>query len=251
MFALLMASLLGDASQKRQEKTYLSTQTRMEKIAKSLQFYAQFHDYLPCPASREVPLNSANFGRSSTKCQTPSVTLDGTQMIPNVVGSPDQYQLIVGMVPVRELGLKDDDAFDSWKRRITYIMIRSTGVYPNGYRSYSPWQMNDYPVICKLPNNIPVNTPPSDLPVICNAPNNIASGTSPSNLPAFILISHGIDGKGAFTQAGTLFRACAASYDSENCDDDKLLLLSPLVANVAETHANYYHDILLWRPIVR
>ncbi|TAF13784.1 MAG: hypothetical protein EAZ74_05090 [Alphaproteobacteria bacterium] len=232
MFALLMASLLGDASQKRQEKTYVSTQARMEKIAESLQFYAQFHDYLPCPASRELPLSSANFGRSSTKCQTPSATPDGTQFISNANGNNDQYQLIVGMVPVRELGLKDDDAFDTWKRRITYIMIRPTGIYPNGYRSYSPWQMNDYPILR-------------------NAQNTDVVGTSPSNLPAFILISHGIDGKGAFTQAGTLFRACGASYDSENCNNDKLLRLSPLVTNIAETHANYYHDIILWRPIVR
>jgi type II secretory pathway pseudopilin PulG len=235
MFAVLMASLLSDTTQKRTEAAYMTTQNRMEKVADAIESYVRYHGHIPCPASLTTALSSATFGSSVVTCQTPATTVAGTTLINNASGASDQYQMIAGMIPVRELGLREQDAMDAWQRRITYVMIRPTGSYL-GYRDYLPTQATDYPEIR-------------------NASNTLLSGSSASRLPAFILVSHGIDGKGGYTKAGALFSACGTAYDSENCDyttaNDKLVRISPLVTNVTETAATYYHDVVVWRSLIR
>jgi type II secretory pathway pseudopilin PulG len=231
MFGVMMASMLSDNAQKRTEAAYTVTQNRMEKVADAIESYVRVHGHAPCPASLTTALSDATFGVSVVTCQTPATTVAGTTLINNGSGASDEYQMIVGMIPVRELGLREEDAMDAWQRRITYMMIRPTGAYL-GYRDYVPTQITDYPEIR-------------------NASNTLMSGSSPTQLPAFVLISHGVDGKGGYTKTGALFNACGSSYDSENCDNDKLVRISPLVTNTSETTASYYHDVVVWRSLLR
>ena len=136
----------------------------------------------PCPALMTIAETASNFGESDCTIAK--------------IGGTD---LMVGAVPVRNLGLANNYAFDGWGRYFRYIKddennasIVVTDLAETGGELLS----NELPTL--------------DLSSLVVA-----------------VISHGPDGEGAYTRAGNLYAACgnpASNKDGENCDDDVNLI---------------------------
>ncbi len=73
---------------------------------------------LPCPADINAAITSSDFGISNSVYQDAGGNCLG--LYTTDTSTLDNYYY--GMIPVRTLGLSDDYAFDSWGRRLLYLV---------------------------------------------------------------------------------------------------------------------------------
>lgn len=97
------------------------TDNRIEKIQETLIDYYTFNGRYPCPARFDSGLDSATFGVEVSNC-----VLDQDGIVVNP-GFTDNT-IATGFVPVRTLGLADEEGFDGWRKRIAYTI--SAGFTP-------------------------------------------------------------------------------------------------------------------------
>ena len=72
-----------------------------------------------------------------------------------------------------------------------------------------------------------------------------ASLVDPPGSAHMVIVSHGDDGKGAYTEAGQIVSPCTAgAMDSENCDDDGVFISA---LRSVGSNAFYFDDIVVFR----
>lgn len=120
----------------------------------------------------------------------------------------------IGTVPYRTLQLQADAAVDGWGNKITYAVNADLTAAYTGETG-----------------TIRINGP---------------SGSVSTNA-AFVLISHGPDGRGSYRNfSGNIAVACTSSagLDQENCDADGIFYTAPL--NINPGNAAHYDDQNVW-----
>lgn len=173
---------------KEQAKTGLTT------VKEALAAYQREHHKLPCPANPSLPSTDPNYGRPvSATCATG--TPAGTRTFSGTTNVNEK--MLVGALPTRELGLPDGAGLDKWGNKLTYAVTQ------------------------KLTDPITFSVDPTD----ADSGRGVAkiTGKTTVNSGAYVVISHGPDGKGAFSAKAALqAKPCAsvAGADQENCDND-------------------------------
>lgn len=169
--AIMMLSMsLEDLSNK-------NTLAKLKTLQQALHDYRIAYNRLPCPANSSAYVPSDN--RFAEGAATASNCTGGTP-----AADMGNATAAVGMVPVRDLGLPDDMAFDSWGRRIRYAV--------------SP----DY-----VTTNAFDNVPRGDNTVRLTVKNNDSDLTI-ADTAAYVLVSYGANGHGARGgMTGTLLNA--------------------------------------------
>ena len=220
MFSLLMAGILGSQTLNREVTRITAEGTNLTALQKSIQAFYQKNKYLPCPASRTQAPDTATYG-TSTDC---SLTTAPAGTV-HVGTAADDYQLRIGAVPTRTLGIADRLGIDPWGNRITYALMRKLGVDAATYTAYAPTATTGYFQIV-------------------DGTGAATYGSSTTTIVAYALITHGSDGKGAYTKQGAAGIACSTtSLDKENCNADKKFMDAP----VNETQgATYFDDFIRW-----
>ncbi len=230
VFAVLLTSLLAGSRINVESENVISVEKKMFEVEKALAFFQKANGYLPCPASRIVGYDNANYG-VSVDCSSATATAApaGTVNIDNGTGAADTYQVRVGAIPTRTLGLPDAAALDAFGNRLSYMIIRSLGVDSATYTGFSSAQPTDlFQVVDKV-----------------GAP---IYGGSNAQIIKYVVLSHGADGKGAFNKNGVRALACPTiPKDSENCDDDKLVMQGAINDTVATSNVAYYNDYVRYK----
>ncbi|MGE0754273.1 MAG: type II secretion system protein [Alphaproteobacteria bacterium] len=148
---------------------------KMETIREALLAYAKAYRRLPCPSDITQTIDSANFGvegaPSGYTCN------GGTPAANYVTGTNTVYG---GGLPVKELGLPLEYAFDAWNNRFLYA-VDATMVY-----SVSP-----LPFIANAPAS-----GPGDIVILDREINTI------TNDAIYVVVSHGPNGHGAWINSG-------------------------------------------------
>jgi type II secretory pathway pseudopilin PulG len=220
IFSLLLAGLMNGKTIKRETQRVEAADAAMDTLQYSLQAFFQKNGYLPCPASLAAAPDTATYG-ISTDCSLTAAPAGTT----HVGNATDEYQIRVGAVPTRTLGIADGYGLDAWGNRLSYVVLRQAAVDQAGYDAYVPTQASDYFQIV-------------------NAAAAVTYGVSSSELIAYALINYGADGRGAFSKAGSAGLACSTtSADAENCDADKQWMDAPV--NEIQG-ASYFYDFVLW-----
>ncbi len=220
VFSLLMAGILGSQNLNREVARMTSENSGLNALQKSIQAFYQTNKYLPCPASRAQAPDTAGYG-VSTDC---SLTTAPAGTV-HVGVAADDYQLRIGAVPTRALGLPDRMGIDPWGNRITYVLMRKLGMDAAGYTAYAPTATTGYFQIV-------------------DAAGAVTYGSSTTTIVAYALITHGADGKGAYTKQGTAGVACSTTaLDKENCNADKKFM--DTAVNEAPG-ASYFDDFIRW-----
>lgn len=178
-----------------------ATNDRMEKIAKRLDLYyaynkntqiisgdvtaegTVFDNYkdstLPCPAPLKEQIHTKEAGYEDTNCRT------------NFANDPDA--VVVGAVPVSELGLPKSYALDGWGNKIIYV-VTENNTAPSG--AYNDSDYIDHTANVQIQDS---------------------QGLIMSN---YLLLSYGPDGVNAFDPTGTI-----ASCDISNGIQDNQLIV--------------------------
>jgi hypothetical protein len=245
----------------RAEKEQSLTTQREQKIASALSYYAQTHNKLPCPSKTKPTLASI------------------------LVGEPDNINCAntaadrTGIVPFRTLGLTQQDVTDGYGNPIDYTVSKlaadpsvvsqvhydcrnSTTWNTSGSNANADKARFCCPMDLIGANQLIVNsdtatstraTTLQDGPATNYRTVDDTSGSASTDSIAYfayVLVSHGQNGKGAykFCQGSTGAPDCtglrvdltnAGADEQENFDDDNTF--------VATTKKSDFDDVVLWR----
>ena len=192
-------------------------------IEESINSYVVNQGRYPLPAGINLPPTDPNYGLEASGAIDDCTAWPTTNGICSTGGA---NPVLIGMVPLKELGINDDFAHDFWGNRILYAVTQSQATaYVPGNGGITTRGYDDTRTI------VDVNT---DIDII--------------------LISHGQSAQGAYLPSGTQFSACpiaADGLDSENCNLDSVFVLRenmsvfPEQGSVSETAgAEFYDDVV-------
>ena len=153
--------------------------------------------------------------------------------------------VLTGAVPFAALGISAVDAVDGWGNKMTYTVSEyltnssvnrgnGQGVFLDGLSPVFDDQMGVIQILATAAETVPDATAPSGFRYtgVIQPPNNATNpdflGGMPNTFRSFLVVvlSHGADGKGAYSYGGRLNTACASAdgYDQENCDGDAVFV---------------------------
>ena len=238
--AIRMARQVEDRTAQQQQ-----TQVRMYRIQAALHAFAASHGRLPCPADG-MDVNDRGYA-------APNAASD-------ICASPD------GTVPWGSLGLTKDDAFDAWGRKISYRVYAG----PTGMTRTRGADMTD----CDTVEPAPVA--PTPLSYDCTPAHNVRPGPGmdtyldldPNTRPgltvrvggidqkqmAWVLVSHGASGMGAWLPGGARMALPASADEQANTQPPPAVYVQREEATVdldPATDAAHFDDLLRFETIAQ
>jgi len=221
--AALLAAAVGLIKTWTDEAALATNQQHFTAIQQAIINYEAQNNRLPCASSYTAQPGTATFGRESTSCT--GALAPGTYKENGRQGDTDAYDvgppttgiIIIGALPVRDLGLPDSYRTDAYGYMYTYAVTKSEAL-TNGLNGFAG------------AINV-VETPAQPLA----SDNTVGTAT-------YVVVDHGKDGKGAFTGAATgpaiKCPAIGSTQDSYNCSFE-----SGAVANFAFYNAPFNNQI--------
>lgn len=214
IISLLTAGGLTIGQNAIKQSKYKATDEKLEELIDALAYFYKLNGRLPCPAPLTAKLGEAAYGREilSGNCYNDPAQPSGT-FHPSISGE----RVRIGALPTRDMMLPDFMMKDEFENRVRYAVYE------------------------KLTDATEFASPPTPEDIITI---NDAKGVSFPGAVAFVLLSHGDDGKGATSFLGYANKlTCTGSQlDVENCDSDAIFNDAPYSANTA----NFFDDRIRW-----
>ena len=207
---LLLGGLLVPLSAQMEQRNISETRKILDEIQQALIGFAIINGRLPCPADGTIPTGQPNAGQEATVPGPPKVCT-------SVVGNN-----AVGVLPWATLGVNETDA---WGRRYTYQVTANWADSTDGTGA-----------ACNIPFGVSFQ--------LCSSANlNIRAtvgGTSlTSNLVPAVIVSHGKNGYGAYTQNGGARLGASPDADEVDNSDDT-------VNFIYKTTTPTFDDLVVW-----
>lgn len=219
--------------------TVEKTQERIELLVTGIEkIYGRIGRY-PCPARYDLPFTDINSGEEEclaipavNTCANGLCYATGARDA-NGDGDLTNDNVIIGAFPYKmyyssigegtDFQLQENitiaSVLDGWKHNLTYAVTEQLTVAATFDEAFGA-----IAVETEVPGDTVID---------------------PAGGAHFVIVSHGFDGKGSYTNSGGQVAACAgAGFDLENCDGDALFIngLTSL-----QQGANYYDDYILFR----
>lgn len=115
IIALVLGGGLANFVAYTEQKGLKNAQARLQHVQQTLIEYGQIYGRLPCPADITGAQDNANFALESG---------DPGECEPANFQYSTDDDVVAGLIPVRDIGLEDDMAFDSWGNRVLYMIDR-------------------------------------------------------------------------------------------------------------------------------
>lgn len=251
ILGILMIPTIAIYEKYRQDHIRAASETYPRAIADALRKYAILYGRYPRPARPDVASTAADFGREAPLATYPNCSATSTVVCRT---TPSATQTLIGTVPFAEIGLPREMSFDGYGRRFTYAVTES--LTSSGTFSDTGGRIA---VNTGITSNHP-DTPEDD---------RFPEGITTNNIH-FVIISHGPNGAGAFTNAAsTKFAPCppaAVSFERANCDNNsvfqehrelafrsdlgRFVRLDALKSRNLANNANYFDDILAFNTTI-
>lgn len=219
MVLLVVASMVAATilQQNRRDTFWnpkVETQRKMERAIAALEAYQRTYKQLPCVAPRDAAQGDSDHGEALPNC-TPMDPYDTSTERVDIGGG---VYVRIGALPYRTLLLQEDAGEDAWGNKLLYAVSERL-IDPSLYMTST--------------GGIHVDKP---------------SG-SVTSTAAFVILSHGADGKGAYRNvSGSRPKACtdAPGTDQENCNDNGFFWIDALQDDEGASH---YEDQVEWKPV--
>jgi hypothetical protein len=167
------------------------TKYKLQVLQQTLLDYRLAFNRIPCPADLTLATTDQNFGAEAAN----RGDCTGGSPAANFAGGND----VEGMVPTKTLGLPDDFAFDGWGHRIDYAV----DVDFTADDAFSTIAASDATARMTVKDS--------------------SAGTDKTTAAAYVLISFGPDGHGAFPRGASATPISSGSTNTDeqnNCDCD-------------------------------
>ena len=272
---LLLASVVGEYQRYAQQKAQRTTIISGDKVTAAMSRFLGIHGRLPCPADPTLPPGHEHAGKeicvsglngdAPLPSGYPSRSLsyiDVTQVTPVCSGGVCRSTggrdtavdgsseinfdpILTGSIPYKALNITFQDTIDGWNNRLTYAVseyLTADDLYDRRYGAIDDkFQLVDSSV-----------TPPAIVGIESNFNDDPDIASASSALLA--IVSHGPDGKGAYTPAGVVAVPCeGVAMDVENCNGDGVFInadSSTLIRSHAEGPA-FFDDYLTKFEVMR
>jgi len=211
------------------------TTARLEKVQAALEQFAATSERLPCPANPAADTGDAAPNAASATCTYPA-----------------------GSVPWRTIGLRQDDALDAWGWKISYrvysgaigltqaagaSMVHCDTVEP------SPAGRDPATGLCRVPPAAGGHNT-SEAQFLAGKGLSVSSFGTASTDVAYVLVSHGPSGLGAYTTAGAQKAPNPASTDElANLGATGPFIAKAAVTDVAPESAAFFDDVIAFRRL--
>jgi prepilin-type N-terminal cleavage/methylation domain-containing protein len=205
IIALLLGGALIPLSTQVDVRNTAETRRNLDSIREAIIGFTQANGRLPCPASGTVAAGTAGAGIEALTFAAPNT----------ICTNP------FGVVPWTTLGVPETD---SWGRRFSYWVspIFADGLGTATYNNPFPTALGQSPACPLTPPLTPIPTQSSfalcslgNLAVNTRNENNHVATAIGLALPA-VIISHGKNGKGAYTPAGSTLAAPTGADELAN-----------------------------------
>ena len=186
-------------------KVMHDTKTRLAAVTGALADYRTAHGRMPCPASLTAAPGDVLFGVEDSSTCSSGAPGAGTARVTNTLPAAVAAGVVapnntvrIGAVPFATLGIASEDSLDGWNNRLLYAVSE------------------------KLADTaVPYADTNGAITLLDNAPVPNVIGSNPHHT-AFMLVSMGRAGRGAYTAEGKLKGGApcspAAGFAEENCD---------------------------------
>lgn len=199
----------------------LGTQEKLAVIKRALDQYAAIAGHYPCPAAPGLLPSDSAFGVEKRNGVSGCFNAGGDGLV-NVGGT------MIGMAPIRSLGLSDEYAADAWANKFLYAVTLS---------------MTNTSTITGLNGAIEIRTGPrsgGNYPITGLATGAAGAGAN------YVLLSHGPNGEGAYPLNGTAVAiSCGSRTDSVNCARNGVIYYDNAFNDGGQS-ASFFDDLVLW-----
>ena len=213
--SVIGASLLSVDSSRLNNKKISDTLKKIEVIEDALLAYYNLHGRLPCPASGATVGTGGSSGDIliDTVAGTDHNYCDTVESNEDLEGTYELYKYSKGVIPIKELSLPEDMMFDSWGRKMTYMVENDLidSVTFNNLGDTSIEIYTDYT---------------STTPAVPNA--------------GIVLMSHGKSGHGAWLKSGTRLNTVTNNPRRDLFNGDSMSVIGG-----GTSHGDYIPRILL------
>jgi prepilin-type N-terminal cleavage/methylation domain-containing protein len=227
IIALVLGVALTGITTILESKRGTTTRDKLVVIDEVLQAYLEANQFLPCPAPLStVASNEAEFGRSQTTAGV-CASVTGTPGAQGVF-EPAGSGVVIGMVPVKTLGISETYAYDAWNQRLVYAVTRQ-------HAEGGAYQANDGEVIMRD-----------------TVGNRFIDLAGPFRGGAsYAVLSHGKNRMGGYGLRTGAPGACdIASPEQENCDFQNGTPnadFRDMSYSESDDALNYFDDSIIWR----
>jgi prepilin-type N-terminal cleavage/methylation domain-containing protein len=191
IIAVILSGALAMFIGSVQASQFNTTVKRMDAIDKALLNYAAANSRIPCPSDLTQIASGANYGVEAANTGS---CWSGTPAANFKAAS----NTVEGGVPVRALALPDDYMYDGWGRKLRYAVDPT-------YTAASSLPVAASCSLTVTPNASAIRV-------------NDSTGASRTTMAAYVLISHGANGHGAYTSNGVTVNAGSSSANElTNC----------------------------------
>ncbi|MBN8543939.1 MAG: hypothetical protein J0M34_06720 [Alphaproteobacteria bacterium] len=190
--------------------------TNLERIQQALIDYQRTNHRLPCVAPRNVLPSAVGYAEELANCAAGAAATGGTVRL-DIGGG---VHIRIGTIPTKTLGLTESAGEDEWKNRILYAVSEALT---------DPYQFTTASGVIRV---------------------NDAAGAAKLTNAAFVIVSHGADGKGGYgAKAASVGKVCAATQgvDQANCNDTDAVFVDTTMETSAG--ANFFDDIIAWSRV--
>lgn len=235
IFGLLASGAILATTSWLQKQSLDRTNKTLDKIESALTLFVVQRGHLPCPYD-------------------PAAAAPGTY----VDGNCTVGQQHVGVLPYRDMGLQRTDAIDGWNRYITYAVDTAWTANPADVNPPTPFLSGgNLTTLAGLAASSPPTggTTGADALLdvrdsdseggaedVCKPPASPA-GTRAAVCAAYVLVSHGEDGSGAFiafTGGGQTATPAGARAEAENADGDEVFAAEAFTAAPSDTQFRHF-----------
>ena len=209
---------------------YKLTNEKLDEIDAAIRTFVKEEQRFPCPADRALTYTDAQFGNE--RCSAGGGI---------AAASAGGRNILIGTVPVRQLNLPLRYMADSFERKYLYAVTVGLAQAGTGANQYGGKATGDIYIVGG--NRDSVVTPPLSYYHL----------TETAGTAAYVILSHGKDGRGAFTLKGTSREkdcipapttAHDAKIDVQNCDDD--LWFHQANFNTGGVENRFFDDVMRW-----
>lgn len=229
-----------------------TTTTRMQAVDTAIVQFVMQQKRLPCPADGRIPSGAANAGVERRDAATGTCNVNG----PNT----EQH----GVVPWASLGLGESDATDGWNHRLTYRVqqaLVANSALDMSWCDPAGTEAGAGPSACNIActsTALPSCTPPGKFLNTKGLEVHDAKGTgtiimNPAGIPstgaAYVVVSAGSSGGGAYLSSGVLGSSPSVDGNEEVKNyADKVLQAYYVDDSISDVSGATHFDDIVSRP---
>jgi prepilin-type N-terminal cleavage/methylation domain-containing protein len=220
IISLILGAVLGLGNAQIQASKINSTKQKQQAIKLALTNFISRNNRLPCPSIATLAKGAVGYGiEAADKGICTGTNINGL--------------VATGIVPFSSLGITGENASDGFYNRITYqVALAATNT--NGQ------------TIVGLKG---ASSTHSAAPILLRSPpnGNQSNDCNPDNYPynpcsaVVVLVSHGLNGNGSYSEDGVLKALPTGADELENADNDSAFV----VKEYSDNNNNSFDDIVL------